>query len=59
VSSGVLDARVDQPRQMVMVKSVFKRTFEAEDWSKLHDQLGQWIQNLERLQETIAATEAA
>jgi len=59
VSSGVLDARVDQPKRVVMVKSVFKRTFENDDWSKLHDQLGQWIQNLERLQETIAATEAA
>merc|ERR1719238_2310635 len=59
VSSGVLDARVDQPKRMVIVKSVFKRTFEQDDWSKLHDQLGQWINNLERLQETIAASEAA
>jgi translation initiation factor 3 subunit M len=59
VSSGILDARVDQPKRMVMVKSVFKRTFESEDWSKLHDQLGQWIQNLERLQDTIASTEVA
>jgi translation initiation factor 3 subunit M len=59
VSSGVLDARVDQPKRVVMVKSVFKRTFESEDWSKLHDQLGQWIQNLERLQETVASTTEA
>merc|ERR1719473_366653 len=59
VSSGILDARVDQPKRMVMVKSVFKRTFEQEDWSKLHAQLGQWIENLERLQDTIASTEAA
>lgn len=59
VSAGMLDARLDQPRRIVMVKSVFKRTFEADDWTKLHESLGQWIANLERLQEAIATTRAA
>merc|ERR1719271_538048 len=32
------------------VKSAFQRTFEEKEWAKLHDQLGRWIRNLERLQ---------
>jgi translation initiation factor 3 subunit M len=31
VSAGMLDARLDQPRRVVMVKSVFKRTFENDE----------------------------
>jgi translation initiation factor 3 subunit M len=59
VTSGFLGARVDQMRRVVLVKSAFQRTFEQPEWAKLHDQLGRWIRNLERLQGALATTKAA
>jgi len=59
VNAGILNARVDQLRRVVLVKSSFQRSFGPEEWTKLHSQVGQWIENLEKLQGVFAATRSA
>lgn len=59
VSSGILNARVDQIKRVVLVKSAFQRSFGQDQWKKLHEQLGQWIGNLERISGVLATTRAA
>lgn len=59
VSSQILNARVDQIKRVVLVKSAFQRSVGQDQWKKLHEQLGQWIGNLERISGVLAATRAA
>merc|ERR1711966_43992 len=59
VSSQILNARVDQIKRVVLVKSAFQRSFGQDQWAKLHEQLGSWIGNLERISGVLAATRAA
>lgn len=47
ISEGVIDGRIDQLHQKVLIKSAFQRKFEKEEWAFLDTKLTQWINNLE------------
>lgn len=49
ISEGVIDGRIDQLNQKVLVKTAFQRKFEKEEWSFLDSKLTQWIDNLENV----------
>jgi translation initiation factor 3 subunit M len=59
VSTGILNARVDQIKRVVLVKSAFERSSGQDQWQQLDTQLESWISNLKRISGVLAATRAA
>merc|ERR1712070_693034 len=59
VSTGILNARVDQIKRVVLVKSAFERSSGTDQWSELGEQLDSWIKNLNRISSVLAQTRAA
>merc|ERR1712098_983277 len=49
ISEDVIDGRIDQLSQKVLVKSAFQRKFGQEEWKFLDGKLDSWIGNLESL----------
>jgi len=49
LSDGVIDGRIDQLNQTVLVKSAFQRTFGQDEWAFLDEKLTGWSENLESL----------
>lgn len=49
ISEGVINARIDQLKHKVLVKSAFQRKFEKEEWAFLDSKLSNWIDNLEHV----------
>jgi len=49
ISEDVIDGRIDQLNQRVLVKSNFQRKFGKEEWNFLDEKLSTWIDNLESL----------
>mmetsp|Transcript_20180 Transcript_20180/g.36560 ORF Transcript_20180/g.36560 Transcript_20180/m.36560 type:complete len:420 (-) Transcript_20180:32-1291(-) len=49
LSEGVIDGRIDQLNNKVLVKSAFQRKFGKEEWSFLDAKLTHWIDNLENV----------
>jgi len=49
ISEDVIDGRIDQLSQKVLVKSAFQRKFGKEEWEFLDEKLDSWISNLESL----------
>lgn len=47
LSDGVIDGRIDQLNQKVMIKSAFQRKFGKEEWEFLDNKLQSWVDNLE------------
>lgn len=49
LSDGVIDGRIDQMGQKVLVKSAFQREFAKAEWAYLDSKLTQWTENLENV----------
>jgi len=47
LSDGVIDGKIDQLNQTLLVKSAFQRTFGQEEWAFLDEKLSVWSDNLE------------
>lgn len=47
ISECVIDGRIDQLNEKVLVKSTFQRKFAKDEWSFLDGKLSSWIENLE------------
>ncbi|ELR14471.1 PCI domain containing protein [Acanthamoeba castellanii str. Neff] len=53
VGAGVVDARLDQTRRVVLVNHVTLRTFTAEHWQQMSSRLALWKDNLVSLLEVV------
>jgi translation initiation factor 3 subunit M len=53
VGAGVMDARLDQTRQVVLINHVTLRTFTAEHWQQMSSRLALWRDNLVSLLEVV------
>jgi translation initiation factor 3 subunit M len=53
VGAGVVDARIDQTRRVVLVNHVTLRTFTAEHWQQMSSRLALWRDNLVSLLEVV------
>mmetsp|Transcript_69247 Transcript_69247/g.166050 ORF Transcript_69247/g.166050 Transcript_69247/m.166050 type:complete len:421 (-) Transcript_69247:70-1332(-) len=49
LSEGVIDGRIDQLNNKVLVKSAFQRKFGKEEWAFLDAKLTQWTDNLQNV----------
>jgi len=49
LSENVIDGRIDQIHQKLLVKSAFQRNFETKEWEFLDTKLNVWISNLENV----------
>jgi len=49
VSENIIDGRIDQLNNKVIVKSAFQRKFEKDEWAFLDTKLSQWVDNLEHV----------
>jgi translation initiation factor 3 subunit M len=47
LSEGVIDGRIDQLSQKLIVKTAFQREFGKQEWAFLDSKLSQWTENLE------------
>lgn len=53
VGAGVMDARLDQTRRIVLIHHVTLRTFTKEHWQQMSTRLALWKDNLASLLEVV------
>jgi len=58
ISENLIDGRIDQLRQTVLIKTVFQRKFEKEEWAFLDNKVTCWIDNLESVIKFIGEQQA-
>jgi translation initiation factor 3 subunit M len=54
VSSGLVDAKLDQGRQLVFIQRVTARDFHPESWRKLGTKLDSWKKNVRDVMRVLA-----
>merc|ERR1712139_67921 len=53
ISEGIIEARIDQLRKVVLIKSSLQRKFGKPEWKFLAGKLDAWIANLTALEELV------
>jgi len=56
IGCGVIDGRLDQVRNVVIVKSTLLRQFGKEQWGQMADRLDQWMGNIDSLIDMVGKT---
>ena len=59
MSAGLLTGKLDQAARTVKVSGVVNRTFGAKQWKKVESEIEVWLAAVRKVQELVAAAEAA
>ena len=53
IANGIIDAKIDQLKQEIVIKGHNMRTYGADEWSDIKSTVSEWRERFERLQSVL------